>query len=506
MSDLLLVDVPLLTKIPTPLSILDFLIWKYFHTECEKNSVVYPEILEDVNISGLLTIAAVARNAGFSVEVLRPQISNGDSVQAVGALMTQLREALSKASPKAVGVGPYTCTYPLALSVLAAVKNHDSNILTIMGGHHATFLDEEVLSRNPEVDVVARRAGEQSMIRLLNASQRKERFKSIPDIAFRDECDRIVRTSEGSRVDLSSEPMPAYDLCLRSQGQIPRIVNVSVTRGCPYNCTFCSERRFWGNPCSRPVAHILRELSLLNQEHGIRFFRVTDDTLIWNRKLFRELSRGIASEKLDIEFLQVWSRAEHLSQWAIRQLRSIAKVVDVCIGIESADPAVLRVMRKGLGIGQVRAALNRIRNIDNLIPTGFWIVGHPGSAVDREKASSRQVLHLMRRGLCVAMETSVFTPYPGTDPFEDPERYGVRILSQDWSRYRENPPPFPPVSCLANFSAEEVFDCYVDRVSAITLQLAMHLGLSVDTDQIREGWERYKQQKICAETADHGYP
>jgi radical SAM superfamily enzyme YgiQ (UPF0313 family) len=154
----------------------------------------------------------------------------------------------------------------------------------------------------------------------------------------------------------------------------------------------------------------------------------------------------------------------------------LAENVEIWYGVESGSEEVLKTMRKGTTVEQVIRAL-RMTKEQGIYSTCFWIVGHPGSSPQEEEISSDLMCKLIDENLCSAHQVSVFQPYPGSEAFESPQKSGVVIDSYEWNRYVEQPPMFPPVSHLVNFSPIEIMLAYLERRATHYEHLCKQMGI-----------------------------
>ncbi len=122
-------------------------------------------------VLGLGYLAAVLEKNHYEVDVIDfPALKLSDE---------DFRSEISKRQPNIVGVTSSTLTYKCALRVAKIAKEACPNCLTILGGIHATFWDDKALEECPELDVVVRREGENTLLELV---QRIEAGKSFYDV------------------------------------------------------------------------------------------------------------------------------------------------------------------------------------------------------------------------------------------------------------------------------------------------------------------------------------
>jgi anaerobic magnesium-protoporphyrin IX monomethyl ester cyclase len=392
---------------------------------------------------------------GYHVEFFFPEISENDISGHMKEYFEALRGYLNHHDVKIAGLGPVTASYPLAQLITREIKKISPTTHTVLGGHHATFLPDYVLRESPSLDVVVRHEGETQMLALCQDRP----LPDIQGISYRDN-QRIRHNPDASL--LKGKDIPPITLSLLPQWVFQRdiLLNIGTGRGCPYRCFFCTDKVFWGGKArNKQIEHVVQELRAVIEDFKIKKVRFTDDTFTIREDFVVEIGKKLREEAVEFEGIQAWTRIDTITDRIIHALKSIGEKVEICVGVESGSPSVLAKMNKRIKPQQVVDGLKKVKNHD-ILTHSFWVVGHPGSSPEKEAESLLFLDKLMSEGLCSICETSVFQPYPGSEAFENPREHDVVIDSFHWSNYRENPPFFPPVSHLKDFSSFEITQWY----------------------------------------------
>jgi len=377
---------------------------------------------------GLAYIAGYLRAMGLWVRVVDCTALRWD--------WERLREAISRLEPDVVGVGGPTCYAKRALEVLRIAKEElGPDVLTVAGGPHFTFTAEESLLENPFLDVVVLGEGELTMYELVRAFGRGEALGSVKGIAFRDELGRVVRTGERQLIeDLDALPFPAWDLLPMERYRLvawgKRATMLVSSRGCPFKCSFCSERIFWRNVW-RPHGpkRVVDEMELVVKRYGKDLIWFGDDTF----NLSRTRNVAICKEIIERGLKVAWgieARADLIARDKdIIGLMKDAGLFWVLIGVEAASDAELRRLGKGSTLSQVREAFKVLKDHD-IITQAMFIIG--------ERYDTRETI-LAKERLAEELDAdfAIFTPLtplPGTPLYELAEREGW-IEVRDWSKY-----------------------------------------------------------------------
>ena len=223
---------------------------------------------------GLAYLAAVLEKSGHDVTVI--------DCQALGIDHKKLETKIATLEPSVVGITCVTPTIHSALLATHVVKETSPDTIVILGGPHATFMDEQILSENPEVDVIVRSEGEQTLLELVDAIS-KTNLKDLNDVAgitFRKNRN-IIRTPNRPFIEnLDELPRPAYEhLQLRKYRLFGKsILPILTSRGCPFQCSYCVSSRMSGIRFrARSPKNVVDEMEWLRDTHGAEAFSFYDD-------------------------------------------------------------------------------------------------------------------------------------------------------------------------------------------------------------------------------------
>ncbi|MEM2135624.1 MAG: cobalamin-dependent protein [Candidatus Jordarchaeaceae archaeon] len=182
---------------------------------------------------GLTYLAAVLEEKGYEVEILDMVVTKF-SVQ-------RIKEKMSEFKPDICGAGPVTMNYPTALRALKVCK--EMGAMTVMGGCHVSFWDEECLNEAPYVDVIVRKEGEYTLLDLVKGRD----FKDILGITYREDGEIVVNPDRPFIQNLDELPFPARHLLPLAKYHAYKVGASMITaRGCPYHCIFCVGHKMVG--------------------------------------------------------------------------------------------------------------------------------------------------------------------------------------------------------------------------------------------------------------------
>lgn len=297
--------------------------------------------------------------------------------------------------PTIVGISClFTNQHGRALHVARLVKDIDPDILTVMGGAHATAAAELILA-DGSVDIIARGPGEECFADIVRAVLEGGDIERIAGTAYRQrESGRIIIKPPAVTLRPIGElPYPAYhkldmqkyfDMAAYSPIQPTHApaMPILTTRGCPYHCTFCYVSSSWGtNIIHRPIDDVIEEVRLLRDRYGVRELHVMDD----NFGFFPEYSCEFLarSKAMGIEKIVPFSGAtmKALQSTTFMDALREAGLHYLSIFLESGSSETLRKVHKPHNLAMIERVIRQARERNFLI-YGHFILGFPWQTIE----------------------------------------------------------------------------------------------------------------------------
>jgi anaerobic magnesium-protoporphyrin IX monomethyl ester cyclase len=328
-----------------------------------------------------------------------------------------------------VGISVDTSRVTVSLKIAELAKRQGAVVVT--GGPHVSFLDEEALASGA-VDYVVRNEGEISFPSLVEFLNKTRSIEDVVGVSYLDNG-VVRRTPDAPFIeDLDSLPFPARDLLplesYKEKMNGRRMTTVVTSRGCPYNCEFCSSTRFFGVKWrARSAANIVEEVGLLYHKYGYRAIAFVDDNFTLNPARAIEISEMITAKGWDV----IWSAMSRVDT-IVRHPEMIQTMAGAgfrwtFIGFESGSQDALDAYGKGAKVSDAFKAMDILRQ-NHVEVTGAFILGAP----DETAKMMKQTIKFARQLDPRRAQFSVLTPYPGSQLYRDVEG---RLLTRDWDSY-----------------------------------------------------------------------
>ncbi|MDD3827954.1 MAG: radical SAM protein [Anaerolineae bacterium] len=362
-----------------------------------------------------------------------------------------IAEHLARETYDLVGISSPTPLIYEAWEVAALARKRGA--ITVLGGPHLTLMPEESMER-ADVDLVVRGEAEETIVEIVRALDTagethagRERLGAcdwgvVAGLTWRDAAGQVV-SNPGRPLprDISGIPWPAFHLFKierytnlqpLTDGLDPhaRAYTIVTSRGCPYQCIYCSKPITGNTWRARPPEDVVAEWRYLVEEMGATEIGVTDD--VWNLKLDRakELCRLLIDQGLTrVPWVTIHGmRADHTDAELFRLMKA-AGCKRVGFGVESGNQAVLDAIKKRQTLDDVRRAFREARAA-GLQTMGFFIFGLPA---DTEASMDDTIRFALELDPDLA-NFMIAAPYPGTELWDIARRDG-RLFSMDWRDY-----------------------------------------------------------------------
>ncbi|HQT79755.1 MAG TPA: cobalamin-dependent protein, partial [Rhodopila sp.] len=215
-----------------------------------------------------------------------------------------LRAILATEQPDVIGATAITPSIYKAEHVLRIAKDMHPDAVTILGGIHATFMYQQVLTEAPWIDVIVRGEGEEILLDLVRAIDERrwpaDRHR-IKGLAYIDDG-RITANAAAATVKNLDAITPDWGILEWSKYKyIPmnaRVAIPNMARGCPFTCSFCSQWKFWRDYRVRDPKKVVDEIEILFRTHDVRFFILADEEPTINRKKFVQFCEELIARGL----------------------------------------------------------------------------------------------------------------------------------------------------------------------------------------------------------------
>ena len=389
---------------------------------------------------GLAYVAGTLQDAGYDVDVID---AVGESLDTrhpydndcflYGLSPDQTVDRIYPDS-EIIGVAAgFSFEWPLCRELVARIRERFPHALLVGGGEHVTAVPEQSLSES-DLDIGVLGEGEETVLKLV-ASHVSGKLEpaTIEGIAYKTKDGTVVTNPRRDRTrQIDDIPWPAWNLLPieayleRGYGfgiNRGRSMPVMASRGCPYQCTFCSNPLMWTTRwIARDADLLLDELEFYQREFEAENFDFYDLTAIVKKSWIVDFCRKIKERNLTFTWqLPSGTRSEAIDH-EVAELLYESGCRNLSYSPESGSPTVLKRIKKRITtkavLASIRSSYRAGLNIKCNIMLGF-----PGETYKEVLESLR---FAMRMAVAGAYDLSIwaFSPYPGSELFDEINQQG----------------------------------------------------------------------------------
>ncbi len=323
------------------------------------------------------------------------------NMQSIAVLMPLILRSDTKEKP-CDGIMIYSFATQQAPSIFREVAKAGTRSAFIAGGPHPSARPEETLRF---FDYVVIGEGEETLPELIDVIQNKGDISSVKGIAYKNETDNIVFTEKRSQVNLDNYPPFDPEIMLNT---------IEITRGCPFNCTYCSTPQLFGcNMRHRSIDVILKYSKFLKD---IRFtspnaFAYGSDGIHPRIEKIESLLRALQPGRIFFGTFPSEVRPEFINDRILELVSKYCQNSTISMGGQSGSQRLLESIKRKHTVEDI------ILGAEKCLEHGFtpivdFIFGLPGETEADQLETLKVIKWLTGKGGNV--HSHYFMPLPGT--------------------------------------------------------------------------------------------
>jgi radical SAM superfamily enzyme YgiQ (UPF0313 family) len=376
---------------------------------------------------GIGYIASVLEQEGFQVKII--------DCPPLNLTHPDLQRIFETEKPHIIG---FTITTVSVRSAIMAAQNAKAVLphsLIVIGGSHPTALPEETMLNGP-FDVVVLGEGEYSFLELVQRFRSASKdFSGISGLMYRENGELIFTGQRAYINDLDSLPFPALHLFPPLSVYHPMPGNVRKTpytqmmtsRGCPYQCTFCDRKVFGQLFRARSPKNVVDEIETLMKRFRVKEVKFNDDTFNVDLKRVIDICEEILKRNIKIP----WTCRVHVNNLSpdLLKIMKRAGCWQIGFGIESADPKILKEIKKSMSLEEGRRAVQLAKECGMNVKVSFMF-GLPGETEE----TIQRTIDFAKTLAADIVNFHIFIPFPGTELFRTISARGA-LLHKNYQHY-----------------------------------------------------------------------
>lgn len=319
--------------------------------------------------------------------------------------------------------------------IIEILKDREPDKPVIVGGVHATVCPEHVLA-NTRADACVLGEGEIAMDEIAEGwawddirGVMTRDFGGKGDIGPVRNLIGPFRPPDRSAIDYYSYLVPRTFGYMAEN--VKREGSIITGRGCPFDCAFCASRALYGGVVRfHSPEHVVDEMLLMRDSYGVEMVNFLDDTFIINHKRVAAICDLMIEKKVGMKWFCL-TRVDCVDRDLMLKMKA-AGCLSLAIGFESGSNRILELMNKKATVEQAKACIKEVASAGLMI-NGQLMVGFPG---ETDEDVSLTAKFIEENPEVDTFGLHVFQPFPGSDVWERPWKYGITICKDtDFSSY-----------------------------------------------------------------------
>lgn len=323
-----------------------------------------------------------------------------------------------------IGISTITPTATRTYKLISDIKSKKIDIPIVVGGPHATFCSDEVLDNG--ADFVIRGEGEKSILELVTCLEDGEDLNNIKGLSFKE--DGINHHNPPSDFISDLDNLPFLDWTVLKDYQKINYIPIQTSRGCPYDCKFCSVIKMFGRQYRfKSADYVLDEL-----KYQLDFFADTrakklffyDDNFSSNKNRIKDILGKIIKKGIE---MPTWFSQERLDISNDKELLELMYETGcrrVCVGIESINPETLKEYNKKQDVDEIRESILKFHK-NKLALHGMFVLGGENDDINTIKDTMKFII----KNSIDTVQLLILTPLPGTEVYENLNNANRLILT-----------------------------------------------------------------------------
>lgn len=398
---------------------------------------------------GLAYVVAAVEASGLAVHVIdavteAPTTHTGYFQGYLVGLPLDEVAARIPAAARAVGITcMFTHEWPMVTHLVRCIKRRRPDLAVVVGGEHVTATPEFSLATS-QADALVLGEGEETAVELFEALTSEKRLDGIEGIAFRRDGEIVVNRRRARRTALEDIPRPAwhrFDLrtyhAHRFIGGVysaQLTVPMMATRGCPYQCTYCSSPNMWTTRwIARDPKDVADEIEGYIAQYGAGNFPFYDLTAVIRKEWIVAFCREIIARGLKITWqLASGTRSEAIDV-EVAELLKQAGMINMAYAPESGSDLTRGYIKKKVRNDRLYASIEAAAKSE-LSVAAYMVIGFPHDGPREMRETVSFLCEIARRGVN-DLGSGYYMALPGTELFRTLYAKGKIVIDREYFRH-----------------------------------------------------------------------
>ncbi len=377
-----------------------------------RNTRMMRDFVGSVPPYGLLMIASVLRKSGHEVCLIDQYIECKEE--------NELLNDILKFNPDVVGISVLAPAFISVKQLCKALRNTSPGVKIVLGNSFSSIFYGKILE-DDIADVIVHGEGEYTFDQYLKIMGNGGDLRNVKGISFK-EGNSVVKNQSAEVINnLDSLPYPSWDLIdFDKYSRIPmlslygQVLMIQGSRGCNYNCFYCSQDATFKNVRRRQLTSIVDEIEYLYEKYNVPNFIFLDAYFPFSVKSGLEFCDEIIKRNLQKKIRWITETKVDLVNYELLKRMKEAGVYLIMYGFETGSERILRMINKHTTLDMGRKVMEDTRKA-GIRTLGLFMLGFPG---ETEEECNKTIRYSKELG-CDLVKYNPLTPYPGSGLYDN---------------------------------------------------------------------------------------
>ena len=364
-------------------------------------------------VLGTLQLSTILENKGISCEIL--QFFRIGDITRFDEFLENAIKMIGERRPKIVSFYTRCDIYHIDLRLAEVIKNKWKDIFIIFGGPQSDIVSVETIEQISYVDYVCCGEGENTIYPFFDSLLEETPDLSVPGLVYRKNGEVRKNPRPNLVENLDELPLIDYSSICISEGDENKddlYFSIDVGRGCPFGCTYCSTKSFWGRKYRlKSPQRIFEEVKIAYEKFNIKRFGFSHDMFTLNRKSVIETCSLLKSLDFPIEW-RCSARIDCIDKELI-DIMIDAGMKRIFIGVETGSPRMQKMINKNLKLDNIVELIGYL-SAKGIHVVASFIYGFP-EETEGDLSKTMSLIRELMKYKTVDVQTHLCTFLAGTE-------------------------------------------------------------------------------------------
>lgn len=376
-----------------------------------RNDAMISDFVGSVPPYGLAQIASVVRQGGNDVRIIDQYIEHRSE--------KDLIKTLSGLKPDVIGISVLAPVFGWVKRLCVILRRILPDAKIVFGNSYASIFYEQILE-DGLADVVVHSEGEYTFAAYIDTIASKKDIRNVAGISFRDKGVVIKNPPRPLIADLDQLPYPAWDcIALNKYNRVPILslhepaLLIQGSRGCNYNCFYCSQDSDFKEFRKRKMVSIADEIEYLYKKYHLENFIFLDAYFPFSIDSGFEFCDELIKRGLHKKIKWITETKVDLVNYRLLKKMREAGLYLIMYGFETGNERILKLINKHTTLEKAHQVMKDTKDL-GIRTLGLFMLGFP----DETEREARETIRFSKSLGCDLVKYNLLTPYPGTGLYD----------------------------------------------------------------------------------------